>query len=342
MIGFTQKWNDYLQSISTEKKDIYFSEEYLKLYETETEKAFCFVYQENENTFLFPYLRREFLYKDKVLYDFETAYGYGGPVCSTGEESFLLRAYERMRLEAEANGYVCGFVRFHPLLDNCKCFDTIGRVIQDRKTVAIDLHGTIDEVWMNEIHTKNRNVIKKGSKSGLTFIADNDYKYLPEFIELYNSTMDKLSADGFYYFPSSYYEMLKTTLKNSFLGVVLYEKKVVASAIFFYQSPYGHYHLAGSDKNCLKLSPNNYLLWEAAKEMHKRGVEYFHLGGGTDGTDENSLFQYKRRFSKSDYQFSLGKIVFNQVVYEQLCQEWELQNPDKVDKMRYILLKYKY
>lgn len=212
----------------------------------------------------------------------------------------------------------------------------------DRKTIAIDLSGGIEATWMNEIHTKNRNVIKKGEKNGLEFIVDEDFSYLTEFEELYNSTMDKLEADGFYYFEPRYYEQLKNTIPNRFLGIVKHDGRVVAGAIFFYQHPYGHYHLAGSDKYALKLSPNNFLLWEAAKELTQRGIRHFHLGGGTDGSEENSLYQYKRKFSKHEYQFALGKMIFNPSLYEEICAEWAAANPEKADKMKNILLKYKY
>ena len=182
----------------------------------------------------------------------------------------------------------------------------------------------------------------KGEKNGLEFIVDEEFAYLTEFEDLYNSTMDKLEADGFYYFDPSYYDQLKNTIQNRFLGIVKHEEKVVAGAIFFYQLPYGHYHLAGSDKSALKLSPNNYLLWEAAKELTKRGVRHFHLGGGTDGSEDNSLYQYKRKFSKHEYQFALGNMIFNPSLYEDICAEWAAVNPEKAAKMKNILLKYKY
>ena len=254
----------------------------------------------------------------------------------------MTAALEAMSEKALSENFVCGFVRFHPLLENWDYFDKVGRLIMDRKTIAIDLSDGIEATWMNEIHTKNRNVIKKGEKNGLEFIVDEDFYYLTEFEDLYNSTMDKLEADGFYYFDPSYYNQLKNTIQNRFLGIVKHEGKVVAGAIFFYQLPYGHYHLAGSDKSALKLSPNNYLLWAAAKELTRRGVKHFHLGGGTDGSEENSLYQYKRKFSKHEYQFALGKMIFNPSLYEDICVEWAAANPEKADKMKNILLKYKY
>ena len=342
MIAFTETWNQYLDLIPTEQQDLYFREEYVRLYETDSEKACCFVYQDGNSIMLFPFLRREFQFKGNTYYDFETAYGYGGPISNDHSDTFITAALEAMSEKALSDNFVCGVVRFHPLLENWDYFEKVGRLIMDRKTIAIDLSDGIEATWMNEIHTKNRNVIKKGEKNGLEFIVDEDFAYLPEFEDLYNSTMDKLEADGFYYFDPSYYDQLKNTIQNRFLGIVKHEGKVVAGAIFFYQLPYGHYHLAGSDKSALKLSPNNYLLWEAAKELTRRGVKHFHLGGGTDGSEENSLYQYKRKFSKHEYQFALGKMIFNPSLYEDICAEWAAANPEKADKMKNILLKYKY
>lgn len=342
MTIITEHWNQYLSSFAPEQKDVYYTEEYVRLYETEAERALCYVYNEDNKCFLMPFLSRAFLHKGVTYYDFETAYGYGGPIYNTDDETFIQNAWAAFMEYANQNNYICGFVRFHPIMNNVKAFEDFGKLYFDRKTIAIDLSGGIDATWMNEIHTKNRNVIKKGEKNGLKFIVDDKYEHLPEFITLYNSTMDKLSAEDFYYFPDSYYENLRNNIPDSLLGLVEHQGKIVAAAIFFYSLPYGHYHLAGSDRSALNLSPNNFLLWNAAKELTARGVQKFHLGGGTDGSEENSLYQYKRKFSKSEYQFSFGKLMLNQDVYDCVVDEWAAKNPEKAEKLKYILLKYKY
>lgn len=340
-IEIKEHWNDLLHSFLSAERDIYFCEEYVRLYESEKEKAVCCVVTEGEQMMLFPFLRRTFEYKGNILYDFETAYGYGGPIWHHADEFFKTAALQLMIKELSQSGYVAGFVRFHPLLANYEGFN-VGRVIEDRKTVAIDLSLDEQDIWMQEIHTKNRNVIKKGEKSGLLFVVDNDYRYLPDFINLYNATMDKLDAADFYYFDQHYYNDFVKNLKNSFLGVVLHEGNVVSSAIFMYEGGYGHYHLSGSDKNALKLMPNNYMLWHAAIELKKRGVKTFHLGGGTTSSEDDSLFCFKSRFSKHTYQFCLGKLIFNETLYQDICSDWEQRNPDKAEHYNHFLLKYKY
>lgn len=342
-IDITTHWNEFFDLFAPEKKDVYFTEEYVKLYESESERAECFVCREGDKVLLFPFLARAFEYKGKQYKDFETAYGYGGPVYNCGDKEFVNRALIALVSYCNENNYVAGFVRFHPLFQNQEGFEAIGSVIADRKTVAIDLNQTMDDVWKNEIHSKNRNVIRKAEKAYCTFIVDDKYEHLREFIDLYDSTMDKLSADGFYYFDDAYYENLKRGIADSFLGCVQNaEGQIISAAIFMYSGPYGHYHLSGSNKSQLAISPNNFMLWNAAIELQKRGVKRFHLGGGTNGDEENSLFQFKHKFSKDTCQFCIGKLIFNHEIYDDICANWDAKNPDKVDHYRHHLLRYKY
>lgn len=339
----TGSWNKYLDGFSPERRDIYFTEQYLRLNASADERPEAFVYTEGDRIMLFPFLTREWSTADGVrIKDFETAYGYGGPIYNSDDEAFKTEALKAFKEEAAAAGYLAGFVRFHPLLDNQHGFDTIGTLIHDRKTVAIDLSKPIGEVWMDEIHTKNRNVIKKGAKEGLTFTADYRYDTLDRFKELYSSTMDKLGADEFYYFGDEYFRNFKALFPGSFIGCVNQGNDIIAAAIFMYDGVYGHYHLAGSDASKLRLSPNNYLLWEAAKELKCHGVERFHLGGGIDSDENNSLFQFKRKFSKSTCDFYIGKLIFDNTAYSEVCRQWEIRNPEKTAHYGNRLLKYRY
>lgn len=335
-------WETILNSFSHDTYDAYFEESYLKLYETSNEDAVCFVYEEGLNVFLFPFLRRKFQYKSTVFYDFETAYGYGGPICNNNDSAFFERGLLALKEYCQSNNYIAGFVRFHPLFDNYMSFNSVGTLIFDRYTVAIDLSLSLNDIWLSEIHTKNRNVIKKAINLGLEFIVDTEYEYLNEFIRLYNCTMSKLNADLFYIFNEQYYVNFKKNIKNSFLGIVKYDNKVVSAAIFFYSNKNGHYHLSGSDVNYLKLCPNNFMLYEAAKVLKGYGVEKFHLGGGINSDEQNTLFQFKSKFSKSRFQFYIGKFIFDQKIYDELCNEWIQNNPEKYNDYKFFLLKYKY
>lgn len=337
----TDKWDSYLSLFSAKDKDIYFMEEYVKLYETDTEKGVCCVAKEGNSIMLFPFLVRSFSFLGTEYHDFETVYGYGGPIFNVEDSFFQQKALKEAFDYLKDNNYICGFVRFHTLLKTYKAFNA-NDIIFDRNTVAIDLTLSEEEIWSKEIHSKNRNVIRKAEKAGLKYVADSDYKYLDDFIRLYNGTMDKLSADDFYYFDDNYYADFVKNNPNSFLGVVLLDNMVLSAAIFMYDGIYGHYHLSGSDKQFLNYSPNNFMLYYSALELQKRGVELFHLGGGTTSNPEDSLFAFKKKFSPFLYDFYIGKFIFNQELYKQICTKWENENPDKIQKYKHFLLKYKY
>jgi hypothetical protein len=341
-ISLTNHWNQYLNRFKEEDKDVYFEEEYVYLYQNEKERACCIIIEDEEKCMIFPFLRRTFEFRGKTYFDFETAYGYGGPIYNTNDIAFRCGAMQCLSDTLKQNSYVAGFVRFHPLLSNYAQFEEIGNVVLDRKTIAIDLSLCEDEIWMHEIHTKNRNIIKKGEKNGLKFVADYSFSHLNDFIRLYNLTMDKLSADTFYYFDDNYYRNLVNNIHNSFLGIVKYGDEIVSAAIFFYEGMYAHYHLSGSNKDYLNLMPNNFMLYKAALELKKRGALSFHLGGGTTSSPDDSLFCFKSRFSKSQYQFAIGKMILNDSVYNELCNEWEANNPEKQEHYKNFLLKYKY
>jgi len=339
----TSSWNEYLDFFPDERKDIYYTEEYVKLYESSIDEPVCFVCSEGENYMLFPYLRRRFTFNGTVYYDFETAYGYGGAIFNKVDEAFMSSAYQIFANYCKDNNYVCGFVRFHPLLNNIEQYDTIGKLLVDRPTVAIDVRPSEEEIWMQQLTSKNRNTVKKATANGLQFIKDKDFKYLDKFIALYNRTMQKVGADDFYIFENDYYYKFRENIKDSFLGVVLHGEEVVSGAMFFYSKDFGHYHLSGSNPEYLYLNPNNFMLWEAAKALREVGVKHFHLGGGSTPDENNSLLEFKSRFSKNRYVFHIGKTMFNSEVYDALCAEWiKNNNEEKVLALRNHLLKYKY
>ena len=66
-IDITAHWNEYFEAFLPEKRDVYFTEQYVKLYETDTEKAECFVCQEGDKVFLFPFLARTFQFQGQAV-----------------------------------------------------------------------------------------------------------------------------------------------------------------------------------------------------------------------------------------------------------------------------------
>jgi len=338
-VMIVDSWNKYLEFFEDSQKDIYYYEEYVKLYETHDSRVKCVVCKENNNILIMPFIRKEI----EGYYDFETAYGYGGPIANINNQEWINSALERMKEYFCENNYVCGFIRFHSLLNNA---DYCGEEIQtifDRETVAIKTDETEEEIWSSQIISKNRNMIRKAEKNELVYTAEYDFESLPEFVKLYNATMARLEAEDFYFFDENYYrEFVEKFKGKAFLGTVKRDDELICGALFMHSNDYGHYHLEGSNHEYSKLAANNLLLWKTALEFSKLGIKEFHLGGGYNSSPDNSLLKFKKSFSNNMHKFYIGKWIFNKEKYEQLKTDWMKNNPEKVEKFGKLLLCYRY
>ncbi|MHC1682470.1 MAG: lipid II:glycine glycyltransferase FemX [Clostridiaceae bacterium] len=330
-------WNSYLAKIDVNLQDIYYSSDYYKLYEQNGDGiAKLFVYKKEESIAIYPFMLNEINDYDLEgkYYDIESAYGYGGPLTNNCDKSFL-RDFENEFLKyCSENKIIAEFIRFHPLIKNEKIFIENIKVLHNRVTVYLDLTKSLDKIWVEDIKSKNRNMIRKAEKSGLIVEESKDYE---TFKNIYESTMNKVDADSYYYFKDGYYNCLKNCEKYLLLNVKK-GKKIIASAIFMFYKEYFHYHLSGSYKEYLKYSPNNLLLWEAIKYAKKKGCKIMHFGGGLSDSLDDSLFKFKSSFSKKNANFYIGKRIHNKKIYDSILSKWEKEN----NKKAIILLQYKF
>ena len=337
----TREWNQYLDFFrETDCDDVYFKEEYVKLYEDKTSKAESFFYKENDNILLFPYIKREFA---EGYFDLETPYGYGGPVSNSNDPDFIKNAVRAFDIFARENSIFAGLIRFHPLLDNYKLFVSRYKLAFDRKTVAMDLGKPREAIWKDQIHSKHRNVIVKAQRLDLRYYADEEMAYLEDFKDIYAKAMARLNADSFYFFSDRYFDNIKKDLnKYAFLGLVFYKDTIIAADLFFKYARYGHYHLSGTLEDFKKYNPNNFLIYKTALYLKEQGVGIFHLGGGSSSDPKNSLYKFKKRFSRDDNSFYIGKLIFNEEKYREVCADWEKQFPEKKERYKNFVLKYRY
>ena len=335
----TPYWNEYLADFLPEQQDIYFQEEYVRLYETEKDTAFCFMCREKGNILIMPFLRR----KAGPYFDFETPYGYGGPITNTNDLEWIENAISLMCAHFAHQNYICGFVRFHPLLNNAQYCQGKMDVLRDRQTISIPLAGNKEKIWNEQISSKNRNMIRKAQKNEVEFCAEHDFSSLHDFVRLYENTMERVQAESFYYFMPSYYEAFATALKGkAFLGIVKQQGTPICAALFMYSDCYGHYHLSGGSRTGGSTGASNLMLWKAALEMKKLGVREMHLGGGASANLEDSLFKFKKSFSKNEKNFYIGKMIFNPAAYREICDKWRTAHPERVEKYGNRLLCYRY
>jgi hypothetical protein len=335
-------WDNYLSLLPSNKFDIYFTEAYLHLNKNEGIPE-CFVCQERENIWLFPYIKKQIVFNDFIYWDFESQYGYGGPISNCDDCTFLQQVQIEFCKFMKNNGFIAGLIRFHPLLNNQLLLKDCATLFFNRNTVGVDLSQDIDTIWHEQIHTKHRNSIRKAEKSGLKYFVDFEFKHYNEFKQLYVKTMEKNHADKFYFFDNTYFETFKNTFKeNSFLGHVVFEDTIISSSMFFFSKDYAHYHLSGSNEDFLTLNPNSLLIFKTIEYFKNMNKKILHLGGGSDQSVENSLYRFKARFSNKQYDFYMGEIIFNPDLYDKICKNWAEADSDKVIINHNKLLKYRY
>lgn len=338
------EWNKFLFQLPKEKRDVYFSPEYYSLYEAYGDgEAICFVYEQEGELAIYPFLKNPITplgYDlDKEYYDIQGAYGYNGVLASTSDNGFISAFWREFDSWCQENDVIAEFMRFHPLLNNQELASPNMQTFYSRKTVKLDLSLSEDEIWMKQFSSKNRNVIRKAEKDGVTIVESQDYDF---FRQMYNQTMRNVNAEEFYFFPEEYYARFKETFGGDLmLCFAMYEGKPIAGSMFMFSKDYAHYHLSGRDKDYYKIAANNAVLWYGIQKAKERGCKWFHFGGGTTGADDDLLLHFKQNFSKENGEFWIGKRVHNQAVYDQIVEQWKTKYPDSYESHKVMLLGYR-
>lgn len=307
--------------------DVYFLPEYHRAYELNGDgKACAFVAEENEHLLFYPFFVRpvERVGSEPVgesWSDIETVYGYGGPLCTTTDATFLEPAWAAFDRWCQDSQIIAEFVRFNPLMENHRYLDP-SHVQLDRQTVMVNLDCSEEELW-ESYPSVQRNMVRKAMKAGMIGEETSAARGLSAFKSLYGETMDRIEADQYYQFSDAYFNHLSSALGEKInLFIVRNQDRVVAAALVLLHGDRIHYHLAGSDKRYRQHAPNNLLLHTVAHWGRVRGFRRLHLGGGRTADPNDALFRFKASISRLRLPFYIGRRIHNQPVYEHLCAKW--------------------
>lgn len=331
LIQFKQKedWDRVVASFSNH--DVYYSHGYVEGFMLHGDGEPLLIYYESDSMKgMYVAMRRDLSMlpwttgkiQSGRWYDLATPYGYGGWIFEgevNAQDMCLFYAeYKDFMLN---NNYVSNFVRYSPVLKNAESMSHVSRVIDLGKTIAMDLSSE-DLIWQN-IKSKNRNMIRKALKNGVTIEHSKPTKELMATFKLiYDDTMRNDNAIDYYFFEESFYQSIIDSLSDKTeVFYALLDGKIIAISIILYSGDMMHYHLSGTVAEYRKFAPTNLLLYEAALWGCKQGFKVLHLGGGV-GSGEDNLYKFKAAFNRnSDYQFSIGQEIFNLGMYNQLI-EW--------------------
>lgn len=259
--------------------------------------------------------------ESNTYFDYVTPYGYGGPLFKgDATNSDISEYYSEYKRFCKENSIVSEFIRFSPTLKNYdeaisnittnELGPTVTLPIKDRKFI-----------WEN-LNPKNKTSIRKSIKNNVKVYWGRSPELMKKFVNMYEETMKHDNADPYYFFNSEFYESLLEDLKyNMLIFYAKLDEKIISMSIILFSNKSIHYHLSASELEYRNISPTNLLLYEVAHFGNKNNFSQFHLGGGL-GAKIDGLYKYKKSFSKSeDTKFVIGKIIFNNDVYEKLSNE---------------------
>lgn len=260
-----------------------------------------------------------------MYFDFSSPYGYGGWLIEGNDSTALFSEYKSW---CQSNGVVSEFVRFHPVIQNHLFSLAAYNVIPLGNTVALDLSSP-EIIWAN-ITSKNRNMIRKAQKNGVTIYSGRYPEIYEAFREIYNQTMDKDNASEYYYFSEEFYRSILDDLpQNAQVFYAMYNGQIIAASIMLAANGRMNYHLSGSVREYANLAPTNLLLYEAALWGYENGCKTLYLGGGV-GSGDDTLYKFKKAFYRHDdvKRFYIGKKIFMQEKYDYLLALRGITNSD--------------
>ena len=315
--------------MSTITSDIYFDDNYGKLYEkADSGTATVFVHQNQygmvKHQFIKRRIAKELLHNDEELYDIVTPYGYGGPMIvelkEGCKENLVQSFHEDFSNYCARENIVAEFVRFHPIVENALDFKEIYHPVWDRNTLGTDLKSFEDPV-QSEFSKHCRKNIRQALNKGVSFRTIYQPESLADFQKIYYATMKRNDAADYYYFDDEYFSnCLQFYREHILLIEALFEGKVIAAGMYFLYNKTIHVHLSGTLSEYLYLSPAYVLRYALTCWGKEHGYELIHHGGGRSNAEEDSLYLFKKQFAThTKFDFYVGRKVWMPDKYSEIC-----------------------
>ncbi|MGJ8672985.1 MAG: GNAT family N-acetyltransferase [Rubritalea sp.] len=330
------KWRSQLGSTV----DVYFTPEWLQLHVLSNgDKGRLFYYEDDGQSYIYPFIQRPIplIYGVKGC-DIESAYGYGGPLCSTDDSGFIDSARRAFEDWCTSEFVVAEFCAFHPLIGNDRWNAGDMQIFEDRQTVSMDLRNCATTEYSRD----GRYMVRRAQREGIQVDELDVDQYFDSFVHLYLEGMQKMGAEAFYSFNDIYFKRLKEMVKRQgWLMAARSEGVWLAASLFIYGGHILHYHL--SVKNSAHKAPGatNLILDAAAQKARTMGLKEFHLGGGRSVAESDSLFKFKMSMASRKHNFWIGKCVHQASVYKQLIDRWVVDYPELEKTYGSRILKYR-
>jgi hypothetical protein len=296
-------------------------------------QAFLFVYDDSEIFIAIPLLKRAI--PETTLFDCSCVYGYSGPIsniCFSEISGDFMANFKRAFMSyLKQERIVTVFSRLHPFFNQTPLINEFSNVFDNGKVVVIDLNTSI-ECQRANYNSRMLRKIKQLRKLGYYVKESNASADVENFTAIYNSNMLRLNASVSYFFDAAYFlSLLRSTEFDARLFLV-YNKDnyAVSGALIVCTNKIMQAHLLGTRVEFLSDSPAKLLIDEVTVFGRALGMKYYNLGSGL-GFKEDSLFRWKRNFSNLTLSYKSWRFVADQVQYDALMTEKDIDRNLDID-----------
>jgi hypothetical protein len=346
-LNHAEEWNHYRDKLPDHIRDIYSSPHYYSLWEkTNGPIARCFIYAENDQLALYPFLLYRIELPEMLLqsdyFDIQGAYGYNGVFTNSTDNTFISNFFHSFDEYCQGSSIIAEFTRYNPVLKN-HSFHLNHTVRKVNRNILVDLRQ--ENIWMDSYEYSTRKSVNKAIRSGLEIVCFTGdtmtgEKY-SQFYSIYTQTMQRnLAEEEFYFKPEFFMKIGKNLGSGAEFYFTLYKNEVISSELVLKNDFCAYSFLGGTNQEYYPLRPNDLLKHEIINNLKREGLTYYCIGGGK--TDNDGIFRFKKTFSKNgEVDFFVGKKIHNPNIYNLLIKNWDDSNPDRKDDFRDFFLRYR-
>ena len=279
-------------------REVFAHPEYVRLFARPCDRAVCAVGEDEGGTILFPLVLRPLAVEPwaapgEARVDAVSPYGYGGPFAfgdGGRDDDAFWRAHADWCRQARV---VSTFARLPLFERQLPRLPTPPEARGPNVVRALGLD--LAAIWMEYDRSVRANV-KAAERNGVTIEVDGTGARLDEFVAVYEHTMTRRHASGWYFFPRSFFEALVARLAGQFaFFYALHAGRVVSTELILVSREHAYMLLSGTLAEAYPLRPNDLLRHRTVTWGSEHGLSAYVLGGGYEPGD--GVFRHKRNFA---------------------------------------------
>ena len=320
------EWASCYEQLNKNQQDVFFHPGFAKTCQSTLYKKHlvkCAIWNCKKGKILYPFVQRNFLESSHT--DITGLYGRGGLVQDVNDKDELNAFHSAFREYCIDVGILCSFDRFHPKLENHLFTDKLTKLYDIGDFVVLSLEESIEQIESQFKHN-HRKSIKKAERQNVSFFYEENLGHLDDFLTIYKSTLKRNNANNFYYFEDKFYQEIQKNLQGNFIFYyAMVDSKIISCELVLFDSLFAHSYLGGTLADYMPYGANVFLKREIIRDIKKRNVLYYLLGGGVNKDD--GIYKYKLWFAPSGSCKSyIGGVIYNQKSYNDLKKYMDSKN----------------